>query len=318
MAELVDFQKARLIASMPKNFQDAYTLNGKDDYYFHRFAPFCQAYAEYLLNRSSYTKYGEFISEYNRVVVQDELYKDYKETQDSLTSFLGIFNRNYNKAKLEDKRIPIENNEFRFERDLEDELYKAFQDYFGNELKVKRQEYLGYGKSDLTLNDVVAIELKRGKALRRDVYQTFEYSFEKKIKTCCLIAAEFDESVLEISKKLKVDCYSYSFMYEDVTGYPIGFWVEKVTSSRKTHFDKLLNEMDNAVHFTNYDPLFDIDETFNNKFSEVKEIMERTRMFINEQKKRLLTHYEGQGYDVSKGLEYVLEQLESEERNLEA
>lgn len=318
MEEVNELRKACFIDFMPENIKAAYLLDGKDDYHLHRFAPFCHAYADYLLNQGCYSKYGTFIEDFNFIVACDELYQYYKKTQESLTGGLakglGFLCYNYERFKIKNKRVPVKKYEFEFESDMENELFNAFKDYFGNDLKVSKQEVLGYGKSDLTINDKIAIELKKGKALRKDVYQTFEYSFEKKISSCCLIAASFDEKVLNIARKLQIDCYSYSFIYEEVfTDYPIGFWIEKISESPGNRFDKVLDEMDKAVFFTNYDPAFNFNKIFDEKFKELKKVLELTRQLVNENKESILADCEKQGYDISGGLEYVLKQIDEEE-----
>lgn len=312
--KVIEMDKAKLFSIMPKDIQMAYRVSEKDKYYFHVFVPFCHTYAEYLLNQNSFTEYGNFVEAFNKVLQKDETFLYYKETQNSTTGILGMFKRNYHLAKLDDQRIKVEGNEFKLEKDLENELVKAFEEYFGNELKVKRQEYLGYGKSDISLNNTVAIELKKSKAQRKDVYQTFEYSFDGKIETCCLIATEFDPSVLDIAKRLKVDCYSYSFIYENIEGYPIGFWIEKESCSVMNQFDEILNEMDHAVFFNNYNPAFNLDKTFQKKYKTMISIFDRTKDFIESNREEILSHCEELGYDTSRGIEYVIEQIESEEK----
>ncbi|OHX52043.1 hypothetical protein [Planococcus faecalis] len=212
MNDSLDFKKRSLINSMKHNFPEQYKKNfsGKE-FHFYPFAAYCHAYAEYLLNSSDYNEYGNFIKEFNSIIVQDEIYLWAEKVQTRSPGVMSIFSYNYMTAEIIDKRYRIKGEEFSNEIDLEILILSNFQDYFREEIEIKRQQVVGYGKSDLLINGNIVIELKKSTAKRKDVYQAFEYSFGEDVEVTCLIAQGFSEEVLDIANKLKVECYRYAF-----------------------------------------------------------------------------------------------------------
>ncbi|MGE8038131.1 hypothetical protein [Lysinibacillus sp. NPDC093692] len=212
---------------------------------------------------------------------------------------------------IADERFPVEKERFKLEKDLEKVLNQEFIDYYNNEITVKKQEYLGYGKSDLSINNKIAIELKINKAKRKDVYQTFEYSFAEEIETLCLIAKEFDESVLKIANKLNVDCYSYSFIREeaDETLYPIGIWLDKKTNTSPNLFDEYLSDISNAIFFSFYNTKFCFLKEFETAREPLIEVYNQTEKLNSEIEEILLKKLTNKGFDVSKGLEYAIQRM---------
>lgn len=297
MSNVINIKYFAVINMMHPHYKSEYFRVFGKKQNFSTFVSYCHAYAKYLLVQSSFDAYEIFIDAYNGVVVQDEEYKLHQENQKEI-----LFGRNYKNLLICDERIQIEKENFRFEKDLENMIFKDFIDYYGDEKSIKRQEYLGFGRSDISINGQFALELKIGKAKRKDVYQTFEYSFDKNIKRVCLIAKEISDDVLKIAEKLNVDCYNYSFVREEETdSYPMGVYFEKVTRSNSNLFDEYLEDVGGVTLFSFYDPLFD----FNKEMKKSLEIIESVTCLtsdLNEKRiEKLLVILEENGIDTSKG-----------------
>lgn len=313
MSNSLDFKKRSLINSMKYNFPEIYKENySEKEFHFYPFAAYCHAYAEYLLNSSDYNEYGNFIEEFNSIIVQDETYLWAKKIQKRRPDFISIFSRNYPAAEISDKRHRIKGEEFSSEIDLESLILFNFRDYFGNEIEIKRQQVIGYGKSDLSINDNIVIELKKSVAKRKDVYQAFEYSFGEGIEVTCLITQGFSEEVLDIANKLKVECYRYAFGRdpEQPGDYPVGVFFEKISKTPSNKFDEILNETDNSILFSDYNPRFDFNKVFQNKGEKMNSIFHRTKEVHEKERAEVLEQLKAAGYDTSKGLEALMPELE--------
>ncbi|MGE7132616.1 hypothetical protein [Lysinibacillus xylanilyticus] len=305
MSNVIDIRKTQLLNLMNSHYKNEYLRIFGNDFSLGRFVPYCHAYAKHLLIHSHFNIYEIFIDAFNKIIREDQTFKYLESVQ---KEFFFI-NRNYQKLFIVDERIPIEKDQFKYEKDLENVLYQEFNDYFGNEISVKKQEYLGYGKSDISIDNKIAIELKINKAKRKDVYQTFEYSFAKGIKTLCLIAKEFDDEVLKIANKLNVDCYSYSFIREEVdeTSYPIGIWLDKKTNTTPNLFDEYLLDISSSILFSFYDPKFCFLTAFETTNETLIEVYNQTEKLNKELEEILLKRLSAIGFDVSKGLEYAIQ-----------
>lgn len=292
-------------------------------FYFHFFNPFCRAYAKYLLSNGSLTYYGSFIEEFNRLMKKDKNYKHYKESQNLLNEINGAFSFfgfNYNDLLIEDERYKISGKEFKYESDLEHLISSELENYFGEEITISTQEFHGYGRADITINGSIALELKKGKAKRKDVYQTFEYSFDEKIKETCLIASDFDDDVIKIANKLSVNCFAYCFMYEDPEmpfedQYPIGFILEKVNKTNSDFFDEFIPEMD-AFWISYYDPKFKFSKVYDAEYNTNLKVHDRSVQIINEHEKCMLNQWKDRGYDISNGIQGVIDQIKEKNKGV--
>ncbi len=320
---VTDFEKLKFLKDyLPEEHLEAYRkdfgFNQDNSFWFHTFSPFCRAYAKYLLQSGALTYYGDFIGSFNELIKKDEDYNYYKMAQKGLIQTGGLFsylNFNYEKSFIEDERYEISNQKFRYESDLEHLMISEIESFYGDEVIVKSQQKHGYGISDITLNDSITLELKKGKAKRKDVYQAFEYSFDSDIKEVCLVASEFDESTLEIANKLGVSCFAYCFMFEDYSvsdQYPIGFVLEKVNKVDSEELSQILSEMD-AFWISYYKPNFSFKKVFDKEYKTNMNIHDRTKEIINHNKQHILPQLKELGYDTSDGIEGVLEQINKEE-----
>lgn len=107
---------------------------------------------------------------------------------------------------------------FKSEKDLENVLFDSLH-YFdlGETLIVEQQKATRSGPVDLFIkhkNDVYLVELKKGIAKRKDVYQVIDYikgfnSSESNEVHAILIAHQFDENVLKLAGEMGVCCYKY-------------------------------------------------------------------------------------------------------------
>lgn len=315
---LTDFEREQFLYTFLSEEQfEAYLKDFNErKFYFHYFNPFCRAYAKYLLNNGSLTYYGSFIEEFNRVIKKDKSYEHYKKSQELLIWINGAFSFlefNYDDLLIKDERYDISGNKFKYESDLEYLISSELENYFGEEIKISTQEFHGYGRADITINDSIAIELKKGKAKRKDVYQTFEYSFDEKVKETCLIASDFDDDVIKIANKLNINCFAYCFMYEDPdipfeNQYPIGFVLEKVNKTRSDFFDELIPEMD-AFWISYYDPKFKFSAVYDKEYNINLKVHDRSTQIINEHEKYTLDQWENEGYDISNGMQGVVDQI---------
>lgn len=301
MSKIIDIKHLAILNLMHPHYKSEYLRVFAKDHSFSSFVSYCHAYAKYLLVQSTFDVYGIFIDTFNRIVVQDEEYKLHEDNQKEMW-----FGRNHEKLLISDERVLIEKEAFRFEKDLEDIIFRDLVGYYGQEKIVKRQEYLGFGKSDISINGEFAIELKVGKAKRKDVYQTLEYSFGENVKRVCLIAKEIDMDVSEIAKRLNVDCYNYSFVREDNTdSYPIGVYFEKVTKSNPNLFDEYLEDIGGVTLFSFYDPLFDFAEEMRKAIQIIDAVANLTSQLNERRVEKLLIFLEEKGFDTSKGFEHA-------------
>lgn len=313
-----DSQKKEFLESflIIDEYQSGFISKADTSYHFMAFAPFCHAYAGHLLNTSSFNSYGVFIKKFNELIENDEFYLFCKEQQTRQSIAIGglaFLKTTYNNALIDDKRPEIDNATFKNESDLENLIVENLIDSYESDIYVSRQQYHGFGRADITINNSLAIELKKGKAKRKDVYQAFEYSFDSSIENTCLLASEFDDSVIEIAKKLNVHCYEYSFAYEDDSfNYPVGFVIEKISNEKDNALDKYLNEMDEIFYISFYDPSFNFGEVYSKKEKEFKQMYESIKELIEAEKKELLENLAEQGYDTSIGFEKLIEQIKQE------
>jgi hypothetical protein len=283
-----ELNKTEFINALPKevskHYRKAFGFESKESLNYANFVPFCHAYSKELLNYGRYDEYGAFVEGYNRIIKEDEVYKFTEETQKELILYLSS---NYEGVLIKDERYMVKSDEFKYEADLEKELVKQISDYFLDEMEIETQQVVGYGRCDILLNKRTAIELKKGKAKRKDVYQTFEYSFSDDVKDVCLIASEFSDDVIDIAGKLGVSCYEYGFVY-GISGdrfvlnkngdtYPTGMCLYEVSGKGGNDLDYFLSDNGAVIDFSNFDPEFHFGKEFEKTFKIVKKVIEKTK-----------------------------------------
>lgn len=159
--------------------------------------------------------YKKFVLKYNETT--KEQFAKFIEATDELFTTLGLyvnFTAVLNKPKffIEDQTNIFDDNKFKLEKDLEENIYE-FMKFWSNDWKVNRQKDVGYGKCDIVLehkDEIVAIELKKGKSERKDVYQAIEYSKGNSGYKPILIAHSFDENAIELAREYHLNCYEYA------------------------------------------------------------------------------------------------------------
>lgn len=320
---LTDFERMRFLKSfLSKDQLEAFLKDFNErKFYFHYFNPFCRAYAKYLLNNGSLTYYGSFIEAFNRMMMKDKSYNHYKDSQNLLTQLNGgfsFFSFNYDDLLIGDERVEISGKQFKYESDLEELISSELKSYYGEEISVKKQQFHGYGRADITINNSIALELKKGKARRKDVYQTFEYSFDDTIKELCLIASNFDDDTLKIASKLNINCFAYCFMYEDSDipfedQYPTGFILEKVNETESQSFDGIISEMD-GFWISYYDPRFKFVRVYDEEYKINLNVHDRTVQIFDAYEKHTLNQWKEAGYDISNGIQGVIQQIKKSKK----
>lgn len=159
--------------------------------------------------------YKKFVSKYNETTKKQ--FAMSIKAIDELFTTLGLhvnFLSALNKPKLfiEDQTNIFDDTKFKLEKDLEENIYE-FMNYWSNDWKVYRQKDVGYGKCDIVLehkDERVAIELKKGKAERKDVYQTIEYSKGNSGYKPMLLAHSFSDNAIELAREYHLNCYEYA------------------------------------------------------------------------------------------------------------
>lgn len=158
--------------------------------------------------------YKKFVRKYNEVTERE--FSGLIESVNNLFSqislrinFLAIMRKpNF---LIEDKTDIFNGNEFRYEKTLEDNIFETLT-LWDESWKVSRQKDVGYGKCDIVLernNEKSAIELKKGKAERKDVYQAIEYSKGSSGYKPILVARSFGDDVIDLAKEYDLACYEY-------------------------------------------------------------------------------------------------------------
>lgn len=183
--------------------------------------------AEALLTNHDVNNYKWFVDHYNHVV--SEFFKDSIHLLKEIcfrASITGVFP--FECIDIKDKTdIFCEGNtQFQKESDLELNLFNHLQSF---EIEAERQYFIGYGRCDIKMNIddyLYAIELKKGKANRRDVYQTIEYSLNGSTAKPILIARDFGEGVLDLAESLGVQLFTYNIVTFTNDKVPTGIILE--------------------------------------------------------------------------------------------
>ena len=119
--------------------------------------------------------------------------------------------------------------------------------WLSDEFKTEKEKKLKNGVCDLFLTykdgSGTAIELKRGKALKKDVFQA--YSYESLGSDVALIAKSVPDDVLELAEKLEIPCYCYVLENSQV---PLLMFMEKM-NNKECGFDEVINSTSECDNF---------------------------------------------------------------------
>lgn len=165
---------------------------------------------------------------------------------------------------------------FKSESDLEYNMYN-FLKQWSSKWVVKRQQQVGFGKCDIVIEseaEKVAIELKKGPAQRKDVYQAVEYSKENTGYKPILVANSFDQDVIKLAKELNLNCYEYALARIEGFSVPYNFYLFPAYEfARKTYIDKEFEEINQCDGFLiDYDkipPSVDAHKIVNNEINKL-------------------------------------------------
>jgi hypothetical protein len=198
---------------------------------------FAKVAAHQLITHQQFNEYLEFRDEYNSYI-QKNFGEELKFIKNQLVSVLTILHASHADISLPDLTDIFKKDEFSKESDLKKILYNALNGWEDNEV-VKQEQVVGFGRCDISVEGErgkVAIELKKGKAKRKDVYQAFEYSVGGSGFSPVLIAKEFSNDVLVLAKELKVACYHYKLVNEPGQCRPCDIYIDKVDSKGQSVF----------------------------------------------------------------------------------
>lgn len=223
------------------------------------FASFGSVISSALADNNRFEDYKVFVGIFNRLLNDHfkeslELVSQVYTELSSYEGFQVILRKPY--FQIEDKTNIFTKREFKREADLERILYESLINW-DDGWSVKKQRYVGKGLSDITVlrqKEKIAIELKKGKALRKDIYRTVEYTAGESEYKGVLIASEFDEEVIELANKLKVNCYEYQLAYPVDGVLPESIYLESVNEAREKTIIELDIENANYVggHLIDY------------------------------------------------------------------
>ncbi len=208
-------------------------------------------------------EYVGYVGEYDAYKQQTELAKKYidsefKEIKGSVDWVMDIPNLNFltrfSTSKfyfdLNDKTDLFSgigfHRQFKREKDLQKSIFETLH-WLSDEFKTEKEKKLKNGVCDLFLTykdgSGTAIELKRGKALKKDVFQA--YSYESLGSDVALIAKSFPDDVLELAEKLEIPCYCYVLENSQV---PLLMFMEKM-NNKECGFDEVINSTSECDNF---------------------------------------------------------------------
>lgn len=260
-----------------KMFIDAYSkLEQLDFMQFHLFG---EHFSSYLLASRQLDQYRNLVKRYNDIfenVFGDEI-KSYRYAITKANFFNGMF---INGFLLKDKTDIFSKREFEKEHKLKETMLETFKDWsFESQLEVSQEVRIGFGICDIYLKNVFgknyAIELKKGIARRKDVYQTHEYTLNGSMSNGILVTAGFDDQVIEIANALGIFLYEYDLAYfidkktKKRAGIPEMFYLTKINFKNKTTpFDELLDDIHSCdgfyIDFHPENPSKHVDEVIKN------------------------------------------------------
>lgn len=212
------------------------------------YSSFGRSFSSFLADYNLPQLYRKFVTGYNETIKNEFSYDNNTINElISLGGFPTIFLRN--SFFIKDLTDLFLKDKFKRESEFERSFYSSLKDW-SDEWIVKRQQRIGIGISDLTIeykNEKVAIELKKGVALNKDVLQASGYCRNDSGFSSILIAQKFDNETLKFAEELNVSCYAYCFgrpMNEEVPEFFVLDKVNDVGSKTKIHEE--LTEIDSC------------------------------------------------------------------------
>jgi hypothetical protein len=237
-------------------FKSLETLN------YQNFSLYGELHAAVLLNNNLFDEYRSFVNKFNNIFLQyfEKDVSDYHSILTNYDFFKGMSSPSF---LVKDKTDLFNDMTFKNESKLKETLFYVFESWLvgpGEVMNVKQEQVIGYGQSDISISDIenknYALELKKDKARRKDVYQTYEYTLKDSGYDGVLIAAEFNEIIIDLANHLGITLYEYDFGYsinketKKRTETPEFVWLEKINfKNQSTPFDELLNEIQSCDGF---------------------------------------------------------------------
>jgi len=198
---------------------------------------FAKVASHQLITHQHFNEYLQFRDEYTSFV-QENFGEEIKFIKGILTTEFTFLHAARADIPLPDLTAIFKKDEFNKESDLKKTIYNALSGW-EDEGSVKTEQVVGFGRCDISVDSdrgKLAIELKKGKAKRKDVYQAFEYSVGGSGFSSVLIAKDFPEDVLILARELKVACYSYQLVSEPGQCRPCDIYIDKVDSKGHSVF----------------------------------------------------------------------------------
>lgn len=236
------------------------------DVSFINFYPFGVSVSEILGKYERYNDHRIFVNTYNSLLIEyfqpvldltKEVYRIISVAEGLFTVFgMGDFS-------LYDKTDRFKDDKFTSELFLESVLFESLK-FWDMDWVVKRQQHIGEGLADICItsdNEKIAIELKKDRAQRKDVYQTYEYTKANSGYKAVLIASDFDDSVIELADEMDINCYKYCLATPLKEEVPSAVYLDPINNAReKTNIEinlEIINECDgHPIHFNGFkDPL---------------------------------------------------------------
>lgn len=190
-----------------------------------------RSFSAFLANYNLPQIYRKFVTEYNKTI-KNEFSQDNQLINQILISigFVGVFYQD--SFYLKDLTDLFSNNKFKKESNFEQSFYSSLIGW-SDEWSVKRQQHVGSGICDLTIeyaNEKVAIELKKGVALSKDVLQASGYYRKDSGFDSILIAQKIDNDALKLAEEMNISCYEYCLGWPISSDVPEFFFLEKVNN----------------------------------------------------------------------------------------
>lgn len=236
-----------------EEIKEVFYVEGHQDVFDYIFYP--KAYTELGIasKLKSWMEYLGFAGSYVDYVRISSLANKWMNEQQSFKNMLGNLGLNLFEDVTvrqhyffyEDKTDLFNNHEsfereFKLEIDLQKALKKSFEN-ISDKWQVETEKFINNGTTDLlfTLDDnqMLAVELKKGPAQRKDIYQTYDYKGTN--TETAIIAKSFDDDVISLAEKMGVSCYYYSL--EDSLR-PIFIAVTRQSETKSKLFDRILKE----------------------------------------------------------------------------
>lgn len=227
------------------------------------FESFALIFAKSLLKSYQFERYEKFVNLINEDYKTSFLHQQEvisKITFGNLVSFFSL------------KVVPLKNlfkeyfatdktgrTKFNSEHDLEMVIHEYFHWFDLQEtIQIKRQ-HLGVDLLITNGNNKYAVELKKGRSKRKDIYQSLDYSKTIEHSSPILIAYEFENDHLQLASELGVACYTYDAFYQ--LPYTNVF-IESVGDFKNNDFESLIDYMvTETCHISGHIPRSGMEET---------------------------------------------------------